>query len=233
MADVLELGQQTVGLSVALPQASQLEALALKTAHRPGRGPALTHDAGGEEQLPHVVSGHGLRACELGQVNGEHCAKKRLVGATECPAKVLFGRRTSIGASDADELVRSGIALDSPLPVIAALVVAALGQCEPATVAPAPHGRAESGIVAAAGKAEQHCGEEVEQRRLSGFVRSAHYHQARGEVVDREVGQPPEAVDVEPGDAHGDGAVSVPVAFELAEREHKGPIDELDRRQAR
>ena len=216
-----------------MPQASQLEALALQVAHRPGRGPSLTYDAGGEEQLPHVVSGHGLRACELGQIDGEHCAEERLVCATECPAEVLLGRRSSIGASDADELVRTGIALDSPLPVVARLVVAALGQCEPATVAPAPHGRAESGVVAATGKAEQHCGEEVEKRRLAGFVRSAHDHQARGEVVDREIGQPPEAVDVEPCDAHGDRAVSAPVALELAEREHKGPIDELDGRQAR
>ena len=178
----------------------------MKAAHRPGCGPALADDAGGEEQLFHIVSGYGFCVSELGQIDGEHRPEQRFVCAAECPAQVLFGCRTSIGSPDADRLVRAGVTLDSPLPVVVRPAARAFGQCELATVASASHRRVESRIVATAGKAEQHCGEEVEQRRLAGFVRPAHDHETRGEVVDPEIGQPSEAVDVEARDAHGDSS---------------------------
>ncbi len=200
--DIFEFGQQPVGLSVALSQASQLEAPALKVAHRPGRGAALADDAGGEEELSHIVPGHRFWTSELGQINGEHRAEQRFVCAAERPAEVLFGCRSSIRSPDADQPVRAGVTLDPPLPVVVRRVGAAFGQCELATVASPPDRCAKSGIVAAVGNAEQHCGEEVEQRRLAGFVRPAHDHKARGEVVDPEVSQPSKAFDVEARDAH-------------------------------
>ena len=71
----LELGQETVGLRVALTRSSELKAPLLQVAHGACRRASLAEDAGREEQFAHLVSSDCLGACELCQVDGEHSPK--------------------------------------------------------------------------------------------------------------------------------------------------------------
>ena len=108
---------------------------------------------------------------------------------------------------------------------------ATLGQRESAAMAPSSDGQAKSGVVPAAREAEQHRGQEVEQRRLPRLVRTGDDGKAGREVVDPEVAEATEAVDMHAADAHR--ASSGPVAVELAEGERQSAIDECAHRFAR
>ena len=90
-SDRFEIGQEAVGAGVTLARPGELETLLLQAGHGPGRRAALADDAGGEEQLAHLVASHRIRAPEICQVDGEHGPKQRLVRPAEGPAQILLG----------------------------------------------------------------------------------------------------------------------------------------------
>jgi hypothetical protein len=73
-----------------LAGAGELEALPLQIGHGAGGRAALTDDAGGEEQLPHIVSSQRGAVAEVGQVDSEDGSEQRLVSATKYSAQVVF-----------------------------------------------------------------------------------------------------------------------------------------------
>jgi hypothetical protein len=173
-----EIGQEPIGRRVCLTCPSQLEALLLQIAHGPRSRAALAEDAGGEEQLAHLVSRDCLGAREVRQVDGEHSAKKRLV----CPAKgltqLVLRACASVGAPYGELFSGRGVALDSPLSCDGGPALF-LAQCEPPAMAPPSNRGMETGIVTPARQAEEHRSQEVEQSRLTGLVRAAQDHQPR------------------------------------------------------
>jgi hypothetical protein len=117
----LELGQEAVGLRIALARSSELKATLLQVGHGARRRASLAEDAGRKEQFAHLVSSDCLGACELCQVDGEHSPKQRLVGTAERQAQLLLGASSSIWAPDGKLSSRRAVAFDPPLPGCARL----------------------------------------------------------------------------------------------------------------